>query len=179
MTKKLRFWVLVWAAPMVLVGLLAAASAGGLSWDAPEGWSTQSKPMRAANYVVPGAGGAEAGECAVYYFGPGQGGGVEANMERWIDQFRAPDGGPADTLAERSSETVNGVEVSRLELTGTYLFKPFPMARQATEKPGYMMLAAIAQGPNAPIFFKLTAPEETAEAARAAFDEMIASIEPE
>jgi len=164
------------AAPLVLVAALSAGSAGGLSWEAPEAWTSQAKPMRAANYTVPGADGAEPGECAVYYFGAGQGGGVEANMERWIGQFRAPDGGPADALAERSGKTVNGVEVELLELTGTYLFKPFPMARQATEKPGYMMLAAIAEGADAPVFFKLTGPEETVEAARADFDAMIESI---
>lgn len=153
-----------------------AGSAGGLSWAEPKGWESQAKPMRAANYVVPGAGGAEAGEMAVYYFGPGQGGSVEANVQRWIGQFRAPDGGPADKLAERSQTTVNGIEVTLLDLTGTYLFKPFPMARQATPKPGYRMLAAIAQGADAPVFFKLTAPEKTAAEAEAEFRRIIQSL---
>ena len=155
---------------------LLAQSAGGLSWTAPEGWQTQNKPMRAANYVVPPAGGAEAGEMAVYYFGPGQGGSVEANIDRWIGQFQAPGGGSAEGLAKRSTKTVNGIEVTLLDLTGTYLFKPFPMARQATPKPGYRMLAAIAQGADAPVFFKLTAPEATAGAAEADFNKLIASL---
>ncbi|MBI1356672.1 MAG: hypothetical protein GC160_20220 [Acidobacteria bacterium] len=155
----------------------AAESAGGLSWTAPKGWTAQQRPMRAANYVVPAAGGdSEAGECAVYYFGAGQGGGVDANIERWISQFRAPDGGSAKSLAKRSEKTVHGLKVSMLDLTGTYLFKPFPMAPQATPKPGYRMLAAIVPGPDAPIFFKLTAPKKTADAAEAAFLAMIESI---
>lgn len=151
---------------------LLADSAGGLSWEAPESWKNQPRPMRAANYVVPGAAGE--GEFAVYYFGAGQGGGVEANIERWIGQFQAPDGGSAAALAKRSSKTVNGIEVTILDLTGTYLFKPFPMAPQATPKPGHRMLAAIAQGADAPVFFKLTAPKATADAAE---DEFFAIVE--
>ena len=111
-----------------------------------------------------------------YYFGPGQGGGVEANIKRWIGQFQAPNGGPADALAKRSTRTVNGMEVTLLDLTGTYLFKPFPMARQASKKPGYRMLAAIVQGKDAPVFFKLTAPAKTAAAAEPEFEKMIGSL---
>lgn len=165
---------LIWG--LLISSALLAESAGGLSWNVPTGWQAQAKPMRAANYVVPGAEGAEDGECAVYYFGPGQGGSVEANVERWIGQFRAPDGGSASSLAKRSRKTVHGVSVTLLDLSGTYLFKPFPMARQATEKPGYRMLAAIVEGADAPVFFKLTAPEKTAAAAQAAFGRMIDSI---
>ena len=160
----------------ILAAPARAEEAGGLSWRAPAGWSSQPKPMRAANYVAPGAGGAEDGELAVYYFGAGQGGSVEANVKRWIGQFRAPDGGPADGLAKRSQKTVNGVAITLLELEGTYLFKPFPMAPQATPKPGYRMLAAIAAGPDAPVFFKLTGPAATVGAAESAFQALVDSI---
>jgi hypothetical protein len=50
------------------------------------------------------------------------------------------------------------------------------MAPQATKKPGYRMLAAIVEGQDAPVFFKLTAPAKTAAQAEAAFHEMIASL---
>ena len=170
-------------ASTVLVSLFSATlalggSVSGISWQEPERWSAQpQRPMRAATYAIPAApGDSEGGECVVYYFGPGQGGGVEANVKRWIGQFQAPDGGPADKLAKRSQKTVNGIEVTLLELTGTYLFKPFPMAPQATEKPGYRMLAAIAEGDDAPVFFKLTAPMKTAAAAEAEFEKMIGSL---
>ncbi len=156
-------------------GQSAAQEAGGLRFDAPSGWESQPKPMRTANFVVPGAGGD--GECAVYYFGPGQGGGVEANIQRWLGQFLGADGRPLRAAdAKRTQRTVNGIEVTTLDVAGTYLFKPFPMARQAVEKPGYRMLAVIARGPDAPIFFKLTAPRETAAAAEAAFHKMIDSL---
>ena len=99
-----------------------------------------------------------------------------AHIQRWVGQFTAPDGGPADGLAKRSSKTVNGIEVAILDLTGTYLFKAFPMAREATPKPGYRMLAAIAKGTDAPVFFKLTAPKKTADAVEAQFFAIVDSL---
>lgn len=158
--------------------LLSAAEAGGVSFDAPTGWTPTPKPMRAANYSIPAApGDSREGEMAVHYFGPGQGGGVEANIRRWLGQFVSPDGLPLEPdAAERTDDTVNGLRVTVLDVTGTYLFKPFPMARQATPLPGYRMLAAIVQGPDAPIFFKLTAPAKTAAAAEEDFRKMISSL---
>jgi len=40
--------------------------------------------MRAATYtIVPAAGDTASAECVVYFFGAGQGGSVEANLDRW------------------------------------------------------------------------------------------------
>ena len=162
----------------VFVSGLAAESAGGLSWTAPSDWEQQQRPMRAANYVIPAVeGDSEPGELAVYYFGPGQGGSVDANINRWLGQFQSAAGQPlAMSDAERTNKTVNGVDVTLLDVSGTYLFKPFPMAPQATPKPGYRMLAVIAEGADAPVFFKLTAPAKTAAAAEAEFHDLIDNL---
>ncbi len=171
---RLASWLLLAFCPL-LTGQSAAEEAGGLRYDPPSDWESQPKPMRTANFVVPGAGGD--GECAVYYFGPGQGGGVEANVRRWLGQFLGADGRPLQAAyAKRMERTVNGIAVTTLDVAGTYLVKPFPMARQAVEKPGYRMLAAIARGPDAPVFFKFTAPGKTAAAAEASFHKMIDSL---
>lgn len=133
--------------------------------------------MRAASYVIPrAAGDSEDGECIVYYFGPGQGGGVEANVKRWIGQFRTPDGKPADDLAERTEWTANGVKLTQVDVSGTYLFKPAPMMPKAVEKPGFRMLAVIAEAPQAPVFFKLTGPKKTVDGAQKAFRVMLDSV---
>ena len=157
---------------------LSAEQAGGVSFDAPSAWTATPKPMRTANYTIPAAAGdSQDGEMAVHYFGPGQGGGVEANVRRWLGQFVKADGSPLSPGdADRSEHEVNGLRVTLLDVEGTYLFKPFPMAPRATPMPGYRMLAAIVQGPDAPIFFKLTAPAKTAAAAEADFREVIASL---
>lgn len=157
---------------------LQAAEVGGISFDAPAGWTSTPKPMRSANYTIPAvADDSQDGELAVFYFGPGQGGGVEANVRRWLGQFVNADGSPMTAdAAERSEEEVNGLRVTVLDVSGTYLFKPFPMAPRATPMPGYRMLAAIVQGPDAPIFFKLTAPARTAAAAEGDFRKVIGSL---
>ncbi len=170
--------VILAGAWLALCPSLPAAEAGGVSFDIPSAWKATPKPMRAANYTIPAApGDTSDGELAVFYFGPGQGGGVDANVRRWLGQFVQADGSPMKPeSADRSEQQVNGMRVTVLDVSGTYLFKPFPMAPRATPMPGYRMLAAIVQGPDAPVFFKLTAPAGTAAAAAAQFRQVLASL---
>lgn len=155
-----------------------AETAGGLKWTAPAGWKAQAeRPMRAATYTVPkAAGDQEDGECAVFYFGQGQGGGVDANIKRWIGQFDAPGGGPSDKLAKTSKSTVNGLPVTRIDLAGTYKISGGPMMQSTGSKPGYRLLGAIVEGPEGAVFFKFTAPAKTAAAQSAAFEKLIKSV---
>lgn len=71
---------------------LVADSVAGLKWTAPREWTNVgTAPMRAATYKVPlAAGDHGAAECVVYFFGKGQGGPIDANIERWRGQFRIP-----------------------------------------------------------------------------------------
>src|SRR5690349_6236034 len=86
-----------------------ADGAAGIQWTAPAGWKAQgSRPMRAATYSVPAAAGdSEDGECAVFFFGQGQGGAVDANLKRWIGQF---EGG--DKNAKTGKRTIHGFNVT-------------------------------------------------------------------
>jgi len=128
--------------------------------------------MRAATYVVPAAAGdKEDGECAVFYFGPGQGGGVEENVRRWMAQF---EGGQSATPKTRT-QTVQGLKVTTVEHSGTYL-SGAPMAPVKTPKPGYRLTGSIVEAPDGNVFFKLTGPAKTVEAAQAAFEKMIGSV---
>ena len=180
MTKhfSVRFILSSCLLSLIAAGPAQAESASGLSWTAPPAWKSQgARPMRAATYVVPpSSGDKEPGECAVYFFGGGQGGGVRANVERWLGQFQTPDGGPVDEIASVEDKTISGIEITTVDVSGTYLFKPAPMSPRAIPKPGYRMLAAIAQGTDGPVFFKLTAPAKTANAAEADFEKMIESL---
>jgi len=180
MTKRIavRFILYSCVFAAMVVGPAQAESASGLNWTAPAAWESQgARPMRAATYVVPPSGGdKEPGECAVYFFGAGQGGSVQANVRRWLGQFQTPDGGPVDETAQIEDKTISGIKVTTIDVSGTYLFKPAPMSPRAIPKPGYRMLAAIAQGTEGPVFFKLTAPAKTANAAQADFEKMLQSL---
>jgi len=144
----------------------------GLKWTVPARWTPQGeRPMRLATYSVPAAkGDAEGGECAVFYFGPNQGGGIEANIDRWVGQFENA-GAPA-----RSTQTVHGIAVARVKVGGTFLAPGGPQMESQGKKPNYLLLGAIASGPKGAVFFKLTGPAKTIEAAAADFDRMLGSL---
>lgn len=163
---------------VLLSGAAFAGEAGGLSWTAPKGWAEQGpRPMRAATYVIPAAkGDAEPAELGVFYFGQGQGGSVDANLKRWIGQFEQPDGGPSDKAAKTTKEKIGGLDVTLVEVTGTYTASMGPMSPVKDKKPGYRLLGAIVEGPQGPLFFKLTGPDKTVSGARPAFQKMLKTL---
>src|SRR5690606_2877124 len=97
----------------------AAGSDLGLTWTDPPGWQRgPDRPMRAATYSVPKAeGDAQDGELAVFYFGAGQGGDVEMNINRWTGQFTEV----APNAIQRSERTVSDLVQHIVEIPqGTY-----------------------------------------------------------
>jgi hypothetical protein len=142
----------------------------------PDGWVVEqpSTTLRLAQYRVPGSGGDA--ECIVFYFGPGQGGDPMANARRWAGQFRQPDGSPSLDRMTMSDLDSSSVPVRLVEITGTYDGGMTMTAAPPEEKPGYMLLGAIAQGADAPWFFKLTGPEATVRAERDSFIRMMRSL---
>jgi hypothetical protein len=166
------------ATPLVLLAVVAGtaetappAAAGGIQWRVPAAWKAgKSNPMRVATYAVPAANGTEPGECSVFFFGRDQGGGVDENVARWSRQF---EGTPP---AKRSTKTVAGMDVTLVEVEGTYLNPGGGMMVSQGKKPGYRLLGAIVEAPEGHVFFKATGPVATMTAARAAFDGLVASI---
>jgi hypothetical protein len=152
--------------------LAAQGAAAGVKWMVPANWKEQApRQMRVATYAVPAApGGAEPGECAVFFFGKGQGGDAEANIQRWAGQF---EGSPRPT---RSTKAIAGMTVQIVEITGTYLAPSGPMMQSQGGKAGYSLLGAIVPAPDGLVFFKLTGPAKTVASARANFDALVASI---
>ncbi|WPB77970.1 hypothetical protein KYC5002_02235 [Archangium violaceum] len=155
-----------------------APEAGGLTWTSPSGWETQgTRPMRVATYrIAPAKGDAEAAELAIFYFGAGQGGAVDANVKRWLGQFQKADGTPISEKDARSKkETLNGLAVTTLDVKGTYTGGG-PMMGPSTPKPGYRLLGAIVEGAEGPLFFKLTGPERTVAGAEKNFRKLLESV---
>jgi hypothetical protein len=161
----------------LLAGLcmpLGAETAGGVQWTAPAGWKAQpERPMRAATYMVaPASGDKEPGECAVFYFGPGQGGGIDDNIKRWLNQFE-----PSTAKAgQPKSRTINGLKVTTIDHAGTYKSAGGPMMKVQAVKPGFRLLGAIVEAPQGNVFFKFTAPEKTAAANESAFEKLLQSV---
>jgi hypothetical protein len=167
------------AAPPTAPAPTGAAHAGGLSWTAAEplvGRPPKSS-MRAAEYGVQGD---AQSELSVFYFGPGQGGAVDANVTRWLGQIKQPDGSDTAAQAKRDETKVNGIDVATVEAHGTYAGgMAMPGMPQSEPIANAIMLGAIATGPQGPVFFKLVGPAEAVERARGAFTAMINSLHPE
>jgi len=153
------------------VVLAVEGSAAGVKWTVPAGWKTQpERPMRAATYDIPAAAGAEAGECGVFYFGQGQGGGVEDNISRWVGQFEGA-GAP-----RKGEKTVHGLKVHTVDISGTYMASGGPMMKSQGKKPGYRLLGAIVEGPQGNVFFKCIGPAATIAKAQGEFDSLVQSV---
>jgi hypothetical protein len=152
----------------------AGTGAAAMSWAVPAGWVSEkpSSSMRRAQYRVPGKAGD--GECAVFYFGPGQGGDPMSNAQRWAEQFATADGSAAQM--KTSEIEVAGFKVFIVEVAGTYKGGMTMTAAPAPAKPGYRLLGAVAPGPDANWYFKFTGPDATVNEQRAAFTSMVKSL---
>lgn len=161
----------------VFTASLFAESAAGVRWTAPAGWKAEAaRPMRAATYSVPLAAGDQGvAECVVNYFGPGQGGGVGANIERWKGQVLGADAKPA--VAKIDKRTGRGVPITSIDTSGTYTGMGGPMSGGAKPVPGYRLIGAIVEGPEGSVFFKLTGPAKTIAAQQKNFEQLLASIQ--
>ena len=114
-------------------------------------------------------------ELVVYYFG-GQGGSIDANIERWIGQMQQPDGKPSAALAKRSSRTVNGLQVTLVDVSGTYTAEMSPGSSQRYNNTGYRLRAAVIETANGPYFIKVTGPSKTIAAQEASFEAFLGSL---
>jgi len=147
-----------------------------LAWKTPEGWVEvePASSMRLAQYRIDGPGGS--GECAVFYFGPGQGGDAMSNATRWASQFVQGDGRPSTEVMRYSQLDGSRIPVNIVEVTGIYNGGLSMTGETPKELTGHMLLGGIAQGPDANWFFKFTGPTATVEAERDAFIDMMKSV---
>lgn len=147
-------------------------SIAGITWALPSKWKEgPARQMRVATYMMPAANGdTDGGECAVFYFGSGQGGDVEANISRWVSQFESPD------APVRSIKEVRGMKVTLVEVVGTYLSPGGPMMQSQGKKENYQLLGAIIDAPEGMVFFKATGPANTMKASKQDFEALVNSV---
>lgn len=160
-----------------MLAFVTLLTAGSLAFTAPPAWTTRppASRMRVAEFVVPAAAGdSEPATLIVYFFG-GQGGSADANIERWIGQMQQPNGRPS-TGATRTVRTVNGLKVSMVDVSGTYIAEMSPGSAEHHNNPGYRLRGAVIETPGGPYFVKMTGPAKTMSAAGAAYDQFIASL---
>ena len=165
---------------LLIVATLLAESVAGLKWTTPVSWKIEegTRPMRAATYTVaPAAGDTANAECVVYFFGAGQGGSVDANLERWKGQIVGSDGKPAE--AKIAKRTVHDLPVTTIDSSGDYTGMGGPMAASKAVHNNYRLLGAIIEGPGGNVFLKFTGPAKTVAASQTDFEKLVDSFEKE
>lgn len=146
-----------------------AASDTPVTWEAPAAWEKLDlqNPMRKATYKIPRAGGdSEDAELTVTVAG----GDVDSNVARWSAQF---DGSPE---AKREERTMTGFKLTVVEIEGAFKGMTPPGGEAPKPRAGTKMLAAIADVEGALVFFKMTGPIKTVDAARADFEKLMTSL---
>jgi len=137
---------------------------GVVKMQADAGWrvETPASGMRKAQFTLPRVSGdAEDADLVVFYFGADQGGTVEANLKRWYTQFAQPDSSVSSEKAKVSTDEVAGMNLTTVDLSGTYVAPVTPGASERHNKPDFRMLAAVLETSEGPYFFKLVGPEKT------------------
>jgi len=158
--------------------LFVALLASGLTFTTPDGWrsSPPGSSMRVAEFTLTRASGdAEDAQLVVYYFG-GSGGSIDANMQRWIGQIQQADGKPSTGLAKRETRSVNGLALTLVDVSGTYVAEMAPGSTQRNNKPHFRLRAGVVETPKGPYFIKLTGPERTVGRWDDAFNQFVASF---
>lgn len=161
------------SAPATYAQASGRQTLGPLSAVAPKDWVAQqpSSSMRVAQYGLPGPTGEAT--LGIFFFGPGQGGSVEANIERWYGQFKQEDGQPAQ--GRRWTRQVGDIAITGVDVSGT--FSGGMGMGNAAPQAGYRMLGAIAVHSSGTVFFKMTGPAQTVEQWAASFDEFLGSLQ--
>ncbi len=151
----------------------------GISFRPVEQWSElPASGMRKAQwYYGPLQDEKDSAVCVVYYFGPASGGGVQANLDRWINQMSMPDGRDPKSAAIQYQLEVDGMTAHVLSLYGTYNESMSMMGGgESVAHENYRMVAVIFEGPQGSVFFKLTGPDYTARAMIEGFMPMVKDV---
>jgi hypothetical protein len=149
---------------------------GKLTLTAPADWKKQQPSVRIieAEFAIPAVpGDKNDGRLTIM----AAGGGVEANIDRWIGQFSQPDGKSTKDQTKTDKITVAGQDVHLVDISGTYKDQRGPFAPAQTYE-NYRMLAAIISTKDAGRYFlKLYGPKETIAANEKAFRRLVESLD--
>lgn len=171
------------AAAFALTGL--AACSGGASHavtlldyaaNVPASWQarTPSNEMRLAEFTVRSSGSADSADVVVYYFGEGQGGTVQANIDRWSSQFTSVNGEPVtpavSTLEDASFPT------TLVELAGSYGRGMGMGPGREAATAGQALNAAVVETPKGNFFIQLFGAAAIVQSARSEFLDFVKSI---
>lgn len=149
---------------------------GPFSMDVPAGWAEKpsTSSMRVAQFQMPAAAGTDA-EVIVYHFGESGAGGVQANIDRWLGQFKQPDDKPSKDVAKIEQAKFAGQDATVVSVSGRNVAPATP-GGAPVDKPDQALVAAIVPSPKGPYYFRLVGSKSVVDAQEAAFRKALGSL---
>jgi hypothetical protein len=185
MRIPLTFSILI-ASIMILTNLVAHADdkkstvveIDGLKSATPADWKPEevTRQFRIHQFRIPHVADDKTdAELVIFFFGPGGGGSADANVKRWKSMFVPPEGKKIDDVAKVETFKIGDVQVTYLDVQGTYKFKerPFDPASKEELRPDHRLLGVVFESPQGPYFFRLVGPSKTVAQNKKAFEDWL------
>jgi hypothetical protein len=149
---------------------------GPFSMVVPAGWTEKpsTSSMRTAQFQMPAPSGGDA-EVVVYHFGETGAGSVQANIDRWLGQFKQPDDKPSKDVAKIEKAQYAGQEASLVSVAGRYVAAAMP-GGPPVDKPDQALVAAIVPSPKGPYYFRLVGSKSVVDTEEPKFREALSSL---
>jgi hypothetical protein len=153
-----------------------AVTLDGLSSRVPSDWKQEeaSNRMRAYQFRLPRSKDDKAdAEMVIFFFGTGGGGSSSDNVNRWKSLMVPPEGKKIDDVSKiEKMKVADNVQVTYLDVQGTYKFKERPFDPNAKEelRPEYRLLGVVFESPKGPYFIRLVGPAKTVAQHKPGFD---------
>lgn len=152
-----------------------------LSFEAPENWKAKKPKINFIKHelMLPKADGEEKDGRMTISLSSGS---TENNIDRWKTQFKFPNGAAPDKVFSIEKKTVDGYELSLVQIRGTYMESTGgPFAGKKTPRENYMMKAVIispqgADARTAKCFIKLVGSEKTLKQHAKTYAAMVKSM---
>ncbi|MCA9176701.1 MAG: hypothetical protein KDB14_19570 [Planctomycetales bacterium] len=152
-------------------------SEGKITLPAPASWERKQPRTRIVEHEFAAKGPEGTSPARITLMGAG--GGVEANIDRWVGQFRQKDGSSSRDKTKVERAKVGDTEVHVVDISGVYQDSPGgPFAGgRVIPREDYRMLAAIIVTPKSGHYFiKMIGEADTVEANAKAFREMLTKL---
>ena len=134
-------------------------------------WVPSSSPMRKAELKVESKDKSEKAEVIFFYFGESNGGGAQANVDRWLTQFKEP----REKLNSKvDTAKINDRTVTFVQAEGTYM-SGMPGGGPQTPQQNAMLLGAILESDQGNVFIKMTGPAKLVKSSQETFNKMVRS----
>ncbi len=173
----------LFAIPVLLAGAGLAQADQSVTFlsfasSVPDAWVAEApkSEMRQLQFKIPATDDAgEGAEFVVYFFGPGQGGTLEANIERWQSQFTTTEGAVVEP--EVTQIGTEALPATLVQLRGGY-GRSVGMGPSEDVLADRMLLAGVIESPEGNLYPQLHGPAALVAAQRDGFIAFVQGLRP-